>query len=127
MPSLTILRPSESSDEMNWVRLSKFFPKQPHRLVNIEVALDAHWTLYDDTKTFWDQEQAEAELRNSVDTFVSWSGESEKAALLTWVNEVHGTYTVLAKCTGKSTETRRWWVMMEVHVPYAEGRRVLGP
>ena len=91
------------------------------------MALAAHWMLHNDTKIFWGREQAEAKLRSSVDILMSWSGGSEQATRLTWVNEVHGTCTVLAKTAGEGTETRRWWVIFEVHVPSVDGTRVLGP
>jgi hypothetical protein len=127
MPSLTVLQPSESRDGRRWARLSHFFPQPPHRLVQIEIGLDAHWMLHDDSMIFWDREQAEEALRKSAGTWASWSVGAEQARQLTWVNEVHGPCIALAKTAGNGAEARRWWAILEVHVPFAEGTRVQGP
>jgi hypothetical protein len=130
MPSLTPLQrfePTHGNARRKWVRLSDFLPRPPHRLVHIDVGLDAHWMLHHDTKMFWSREQAEGALRSSVETWVSWWGGAEDMARLMWVNEVHGRCTVLAKTTGEGEETRRWWTILEVHVPFAEGTFPPGP
>jgi len=66
--------------------------------------------LHQDTRIFWDRGQAEQRLHERADTWSSWSGGSEQAARLTWVNEVQEGCTVQAKTTGKGAETRRRWV-----------------
>lgn len=98
----------ESRDGRKWARLSDLFPRKLHRLVQIEIGLDAHWMLHNDTKIYWGREQAEEALRSSVGAWVSWNGGSEEAAQVIWVNEVQGC-TILAKTRGKGAGTRRWW------------------
>lgn len=58
---------------------------------------------------------------------VSCSGEAEEAARPRWVNEAQGECTVLTKTAGDGAETRRGWVILEVHVPSADGTLVLEP
>lgn len=131
MPSLTVLRRYERTTReigrKSWLRLDHLFPTYPYRLVQVDVGVDTPWILHPECQMFWSREAAEEALRCSVGAWASWAGDIEKDARLKWVNEVVGRCTVLAKTLGEGAETRRWWVIVELDVPSAEGRLPLGP